>query len=155
MVAFVRRLGSAGMAERASGNVAVGSAVYQRSGCARCHRIGTAGGVLGPDLTAVGRRRGLGFLAESVVKPEADVPNAYRATQVVLKTNASVTGVRLNEDDLSIQLRDMAGELRSFLKTEVKEIRRTQPPIMPAYTSLGKAGLDDLVAYLSSLKGSE
>ena len=155
MVALVRRLGSSGMAEHASGDAAAGSAIYQRSGCARCHRIGTAGGSVGPDLTAVGRRRGLNFLVESVVKPEADVPNAYRATQLVLKTNGSVTGVRLNEDDLSIQLRDTAGELRSFLKTEVKEIRRVQPPVMPAYTSLGKTGLDDLVAYLSSLKEAQ
>jgi cytochrome c oxidase cbb3-type subunit III len=155
MVAYVRKLGSAGMAERAAGDAKAGRAVYERSGCARCHRIGSNGRDLGPDLTTVGRRRGLSFLAESILKPEAEIPNVYRATQVVLNGNHSVTGIRLNEDDLSIQLRDTAGELRSFLKTDVKEIRRNQPPIMPSYTSLSKADLENLLAYLSSLKGAE
>jgi putative heme-binding domain-containing protein len=155
MVAFVRKLGSSGMAEHAAGDAKAGSAVYDRGGCANCHRIGNVGKDVGPELTSVGRRRGLAFLSESIVKPEADVPNAYRATQVVLKSSTPVTGVRLNEDDLSIQLRDTAGELRSFLKTDVKEIRRTQPAIMPAYTSLSKQDLENLVAFLSSLKGDE
>jgi cytochrome c1 len=35
----------------------------------------------------------------------------------------------------------------------VKEIRHDNPSLMPAYTTLTKKELDDLVAYLSSLRG--
>jgi hypothetical protein len=38
---------------------------------------------LGPDLTDIGRRRGLAFLAESIVKPDAFVPNSFRAVRLI------------------------------------------------------------------------
>ena len=61
-----------------------------------------------------------------------------------------------NEDDISIQLRDRNGNLRAFLKDKVKEIRRDNPSLMPAYGSvLSKKEIEDLVAYLSSLRGEQ
>jgi putative heme-binding domain-containing protein len=55
-----------------------------------CHRIGEEGTDLGPALTDVGRRRGLAFLEESLVKPEKFVANAFRAVQVVLKSGQTI-----------------------------------------------------------------
>jgi mono/diheme cytochrome c family protein len=53
-----------------------------------------------------------------------------------------------------VQLRDTSDNLRSILKVNMKEIRHDQPTLMPAYGSvLSKKELDDLVAYLSSLRG--
>jgi len=106
-------------------------------------------------LTDIGRRRGSRFLEESLVKPEAEVPITYRAIRVATKSGKTVVGIRLNEDDLSVQLRDTGDNLRSFLKDNIKEIRRDQPSLMPAYGSiLSKKELVDLVAYLSSLRGA-
>src|SRR5260370_1735588 len=105
LVGFVTRLGSQGLAEKAPGNADAGKAIYAKSGCAGCHRIGNDGTDLGPDLTDVGRRRGLAFLEESIVKPEAFVPNTYRAAQLVMKSAPIVSGIRLNEHDLSLQPR--------------------------------------------------
>lgn len=154
VVAYVKRLGSHGLFERAPGDAAVGKALYARNGCSACHRIGDQGTDLGPALTEVGRRRGLAFLEESLVKPDAVVVNAFRAVQVVLKSGQTVTGIRLNEDDLSVQLREVGGNLRSILKESVREIRRDKPSLMPPYGSrLSKTELADLVAYLNSLKG--
>jgi mono/diheme cytochrome c family protein len=49
----------------------------------------------------------------------------------------------------------MSGNLRAFLKDNVKEIRRDQPSLMPAYGKvLGRKEIEDLVAYLSSLRGT-
>jgi cytochrome c oxidase cbb3-type subunit 3 len=155
LVAFVRRLGSQGMLEKAPGDPAAGRAVYQRSGCISCHRIGNDGGNLGPELTDIGRRRGLKFLTESLVTPEADVPIAYRGIQVVLKSGQTVTGTRLNRDDLSIQLRDSRDNLRSFLMENVQEVRFDKPSLMPSYASMNQKDLGDLVAYLNSLKGAQ
>ena len=39
----------------------------------------------------------------------------------------------LNEDDYSIQLRDMREELRSFLKSDLTEIRTERESLMPSY----------------------
>ena len=155
LVAFVKRIGSQGLLEKAPGDPAAGHAVYQKSGCGNCHRIGKDGGALGPELTDIGRRRGLKFLAESLAKPEADIPINYRAVQVVLKSGQTVSGIRLNRDDLSIQLRDTRGNLRSFLMENVQEVRYDKPSLMPAYASMRQKDFDDVLAYLNSLKGAE
>ena len=155
MVAFVKRLGNAGLDEKAPGDPAAGRAVYEGKGrCQTCHSIGGAGGSLGPDLIDVGRRRDLKYLLESLVKPEADVPIRYRAIQVITKTGQTINGIRLNEDDLSVQLRDADDNLRSFLKENVQQIRHDRPAIMPAYGSLlSSKEMENLIAYLNSLRG--
>jgi putative heme-binding domain-containing protein len=156
MVAFVKRIGSAGLDDKARGDAAAGKAVYEGKGkCAVCHTIGRDGGSLGPALTDIGRRRGLQYLEEALVKPEAEVPISYRAIRVTSKSGQTIVGIRLNEDDLSVQLRDTSDNLRSILKQNIREIRRDQPSLMPAYGSiLSKKELVDLVAYLSSLRGA-
>lgn len=153
LVAYVKGLGSQGLLEKAPGNPAAGRQVYEKSGCGSCHRIEKDGGSLGPDLTDIGRRRGLKFLAESLVKPEADIPISYRAVQIVLKSGQTVSGIRLNFDDLSIQVRDTRDNLRSFLRENIQEIRYDKPSLMPAYASMSQTTLDDVIAYLHSLKG--
>ena len=95
------------------------------------------------------------FLTESVVKPEADVEIAYRAVQVVLKSGQTVSGIRLNRDDLSIQVRDSRDNLRSILMDNVQQIRYDKPSLMPAYTALNQKDLGDVIAYLNSLKGAQ
>jgi cytochrome c oxidase cbb3-type subunit III len=155
LVAFVKRIGSQGLLEKASGDPAAGHAVYQKSGCGNCHRVNRDGGALGPDLTDIGRRRGLKFIAESLARPEADIPIGYRGVQVVLKSGQTVSGIRLNRDDLSIQLRDTRGNLRSFLMDNVQEVRYDKPSLMPAYASMNQKDFDDVVAYLNSLKGAQ
>lgn len=156
LVAFVKRLGSQGLGEKAPGDPVAGKIVYDiKGGCARCHTINQQGGVIGPDLTRVGRRRSLKYLEESIVSPEADLPLTYRAVRIVTASGETVTGIRLNEDDISIQLRDMNGRLRAFLKDKIKEIQRDKPSLMPSYrTALGTKEIEDLVAYLSSLRGT-
>jgi cytochrome c2 len=73
---------------------------------------------------------------------------------VVLKSGQTVTGIRLNRDDLSIQVRDTRDNLRSFLMENVTEVRFDKPSLMPAYGSMNKQDLENVVAYLNSLKGA-
>jgi putative heme-binding domain-containing protein len=155
MVAFVKKLGAGEPSGTASGDAVAGKSVYQdKGGCTACHSIGSEGGTLGPDLGDVGRRRNPDYLLESLLKPEADVPAGYRAVRVITKAGETINGIRLNEDDVSIQLRDDKGNLRSFLKEKLGGLRYDQPSLMPPYGSvLSKKEVDDLVSYLSSLRG--
>ena len=51
---------------------------------------------------------------------------------------------------------DITGSLRAFLKDKIKEIQRDKPSLMPSYgTALGKKEIEDLIAYLSSLRGTQ
>jgi precorrin-6B methylase 2 len=62
-------------------------------------------------------------------------------------------GLALNEDDFSIQLRDTQGELRSFRKDDLTDLRREPRSLMPAPgKELSGAEVDHLVAYLRTLR---
>ncbi len=157
VVAFVRRLATAGAAEKATGDVAAGRLVYQTKGaCSQCHVVDKEGGVLGPDLSEIGLRRSLQFLRQALTEPERYVADNYRTVTVVTRTGEQISGVRLNEDEYSVQLRDTRETLRSFLKRNLKDSKRETRSLMPAYGSvLSGKELEDLVAYLSSLRGKK
>jgi putative heme-binding domain-containing protein len=152
IVAYVQQLGRQGAPEPATGDPAAGSLVYQKNGCASCHSIDGKGGFLGPDLSDIGARRAVRHLRESLVEPNADLPLDYRTVEVISLTGKSSMGIHLNEDEYSIHMRDMKGDLRSFLKSELKEIKLPRESLMPDYASLSKDDLENLVGYLSSLR---
>src|SRR5437868_3864940 len=104
--AYVRSLGRAPM-KAVPGDPARGAEIYRGSGkCASCHSIHGDGGVAGPDLSAIGGVRSAAHLRESLVDPEASIPDAYRLVTVAPKTGPSVVGLAVNEDSFSIQVRD-------------------------------------------------
>jgi cytochrome c oxidase cbb3-type subunit 3 len=154
VVAYVRRLGAAGAEETAAGDPKAGQAIYDKGGCAACHIVNGHGGLLGPDLTEIGLRRSLKFLRDSIVEPSAYIDPEYRSATVVTRNGAKIRGVVLNEDDYSIQLRDTRQELRSFLKSDLKDVQSENESLMPSYKSaLSETEINDLVAHLSSLRG--
>ena len=158
IVAFVRRLGTAGVDEKAPGDPAAGKLVYEGKGmCAPCHVAGDGGGGrLGPELSEVGLRRSLKFLRESLTHPGAHIGDNFRTVTVLPRTGEPVTGIKLNEDDYSIQVRDLRENLLSFLKSDLKEVKREARSLMPAYGSTLSAGeIENVIAYLSSLRGKK
>ena len=70
------------------------------------------------------------------------------------KSGEAVTGVQLNEDSFSIQLRDDKGRAYSFWKQDLAQLDRQRgKSLMPSYKDrLSDGELTDLVAYLVSLK---
>ena len=167
---FVRSLGSQPR-EPAPGDAALGAQIYaKKGGCAQCHMIRGEGGVFGPDLSDVGRRRSIAYLRRSLVDPNADVPQSYSAwrpdvslpenflfVRLVTRDGQELSGVRVNEDTFSIQIREATGTVHSFLKSELTELHKDfgKSP-MPAYaTVLTTNELDDLVAFLTSLRADQ
>ena len=157
MVAFVRRLGSAGAGEKATGDPSAGRIVYEgKGGCAACHTVKEKGGRLGPDLTEIGLRRSLKFLRDSLTDPSSYIDRQYRSAIAVTRDGTKIRGIVLNEDDYSIQMRDMHEELHSFLKSDLAEVRHERESLMPSYKqALSEREIESVVAYLSSLRGSE
>jgi putative heme-binding domain-containing protein len=152
--AYVRSLGKVAL-KPVPGDATRGAEVYRGKGnCTGCHSIRGEGGVSGPDLSGIGESRSAAFLRESIVNPGAAVPEGYLLVTVVPSSGTPVTGVRVNEDSFSIQIRDAGGRWYSFWKRDVPQIvrQRGKSP-MPSYQGqLGETELTDLVAYLASLK---
>jgi cytochrome c oxidase cbb3-type subunit III len=69
----------------------------------------------------------------------------------------TVSGVRVNEDSFSIQVRDDTGGSHSFWRNEIREVKklRGKSP-MPSYKGqLSEVEITDVVAYLASLKEAQ
>ena len=154
VAAFVRSLGRVPM-KPLPGDVGRGEAIYQGKGnCASCHAIRGRGGVSGPDLTDAGSRRSATYLRASLLAPEEAVAPNYLQVRVVTKAGTTLTGARLNEDSFSIQIRDANGGVHSVWKNDIAQLdkQRGKSP-MPSYKGvLSDSELDDLIAYLASLR---
>ena len=118
-----------------------------------CHRVGTTGSSLGPDLSRAGLDRRAAELMRALVEPNAEVqPNQrfYRATP---RRGEPVTGRLLNHDTFTVQLYDEEGQLRSFDKADLRDFGFVESP-MPSYRdTLSPQALADVVSYLVSLRG--
>ena len=138
-----------------TGHAGAGKVIFDgKGGCTACHSIGDRGASLGPDLGAIGIRRSAKSLRLALVDPDAEIDKEYFTVVVETKRGQTIRGLALNEDDLSIQLRDIDGNPRSFLKDDLKSSRREQRSLMPSYASrLSAMEIDDLVAYLRTLRG--
>jgi cytochrome c oxidase cbb3-type subunit 3 len=156
--------------QKVPGDTQRGEQLYAgKGGCALCHAVQGRGGSLGPDLSDIGLRRGASHLRRALLDPEADLPrstSAYRgdvnlvqnflSVRAVTAAGREVSGVRLNEDTFSIQIRDVAGDVHSFFKSELHQLDKEwgRSP-MPSYRdALAPEELDDLVAYLVGLRGT-
>jgi cytochrome c oxidase cbb3-type subunit 3 len=170
VAAWVRKLGQIPPPQIA-GDVRRGEQLYLAKGdCSSCHTIRTQGGVSGPDLTEIGLRRGSEYLRRALLDPEADVPenfSQYRwhivipdnflQVRVATQDGQRITGVRLNEDTFSIQIRDLSGRVRSFYKSELTELHKDWgKSFMPSYRGvLSQDELDSVIAFLVSLRGEK
>src|SRR5216684_5986706 len=76
VAAFVRTLQRDSTLQGANGS-SRGEEIYRKSGCATCHAIGAEGGLLGPDLSSIGRRRVPDYLRRALLDPEADLPDTF------------------------------------------------------------------------------
>ena len=154
LVAYVRSLAGAGTPHAAvAGDAVMGREAYRKSGCAGCHRIGLEGSVFGPELTRVGAGRSPEYIRESILNPSADIPADYAGVTVLTRDGQRVTGVRVSEDTFTVQLRDASQNFRMFQKDEVQQVTYETKSLMPAYSSLGRDDLQNLLAYLDSLRG--
>lgn len=89
---------------RGTRDLARGKRLFSEASCAQCHRIGSAGGFVGPDLTAVSSRFDRRTLLESIVEPSRVIAESYRSVTVALKSGAIHDGRIVGEDAQSISL---------------------------------------------------
>jgi putative heme-binding domain-containing protein len=154
VAAYVRSLGAM-PPEKLPGDSLRGERVFASKGCGGCHVVAGKGDGYGPELTDIGTRRNGAHLRQAILKPATLLPEGFLYVAAVTQNGATVRGIRVNEDSFNIQIKDARGQFHSFAKSELKELRRLHDETpMPSFEgSLSAAELDDLVAYLASLKG--
>jgi cytochrome c oxidase cbb3-type subunit III len=154
LVKFIKSLrGASDSVPVPKGDKGAGKRVYETRGCSGCHQIGDEGSTFGPNLTRVGAARSFEYLRESVLTPSADIPDEVQAVAVVTGDGRRYTGIRANEDSFTLQLRLPDESFKSFRKDRLKALVYEKKSLMPPY-QLDASDLDNLLAYLSSLRGA-
>jgi len=170
LVQYVRALGESKPAPF-EGDARAGEQLFWgKANCGHCHTVGARGGRTGPDLTEIALRRSPAHLRATLLDPAANIPDSFTVyrrvvflpdnflqVRVVTRAGKSITGVRIDEDAFTIQLRDDDDRFYSFRKDKLRELVKDwgKTP-MPSYRGLlSEAELRDVVAYLSSLRGSQ
>jgi alcohol dehydrogenase (cytochrome c) len=167
----VRANETAANATPTRGNRTSGEALFfGRAGCVTCHEVNGRGGIIGPDLSAVARAPA-DAIRQKILNPSASfaAPGATgrggpvgrggagaRPVVIVAKTRdgREIRGVRRNEDTFSLQMIDASGSLHLFDKLQLADVRVENTSLMPGDygTRLAAGEIDDLVAYLSTLR---
>jgi putative heme-binding domain-containing protein len=155
IVAYLRSIASTGRGSGIAGDAARGKVLFAGKGaCNTCHRVGSAGSRVGPDLTDIGTLRKPGNLETSLLDPNAEILAQNRYYRVVTKDGATITGQLLNRDTFSVQLLDTKEQIRSFMISNLREHGFVDKSPMPSYKDkLTPQEIADLVSYMGTLKG--
>ena len=122
--------------------------------CKNCHRIGTEGKDVGPDLTAIGKKYPIGELLESILEPSKRIEAKYLTHIVETKDGRVLTGLLVGKDEAEVVLRDATNMLVHVPLTDVEQLVTQPKSLMPELLlrDLTAPQVADLLAYLSSLK---
>lgn len=130
------------------GNAFKGRAVFTRI-CQQCHTLYDVGGNVGPDIT--GSNRGdLDYLLQTILDPNAVIPNDYRASTIDMKDDRVITGIIKQQDDRTVTVVN-ATESLVLPKDEIKMITPSEVSMMPEglLEPLADQEVRDLVYYLT------
>ena len=122
--------------------------------CATCHRIGTEGKEMGPDLLGQ-----LGMAEESLLKdilmPNERIRPGYETTLVQTRDGGALTGILKDDGATSLTLVQPNGVVQVLLRKDVMGVRRLVPSLMPSFAEgLKPSDLADLLAWLRSNLGT-
>ncbi|MEM7397214.1 MAG: family 16 glycoside hydrolase, partial [Verrucomicrobiota bacterium] len=127
--------------------------------CVACHRIGDAGGVVGPELTSIGTTLTADRITEKLLWPKRRVKEGYTLLEVTMKDGTVHQGYerrsRESERAGMVLMRDLASESLVSLRADRMASRKEVGSAMPSGLAAGlsRAQLADLIRYLISLGG--
>src|SRR5260370_16056479 len=148
IAAYVLTLKQPAVAVSPEGNAAAGERFFAGKGnCSACHMVRGHGGILGPDLSNIGRDRTLLQIEQALRDTGSSPAPSYRTLTVRLRNGETIRGIAKNESAFDLQLLALDGKLALLLQDQIAELVR-EKALMPK----GDATPDemrDLIAYLS------
>jgi putative heme-binding domain-containing protein len=134
-----------------------GKQAFETAQCRACHRMGTgpeAGGIFGPDLTAVASRFGRRDLLVSILDPSRAMDEKYRNTILRLRDGTQVVGVVESESPEGLVLRPNPLSEETIRVATAKIAEQTPSAISPMPAGLlnvlERDEILDLLAYLEA-----
>ncbi len=117
--------------------------------CSTCHRVGSTGSEVGPELTEISKKFDRAGLVEAIVNPNAAIAFGYSAELVVTRRNEPHIGF-LQADGPTVAIRDGYGRAQSFAREDIATRVPLKSSLMPDPLALALSEEDvaDIVAFL-------
>lgn len=133
---------------RAQTNVESGAALFKKH-CVACHKLGSEGAKIGPQLDGIGQR-GYERLLEDLLDPTRHLDAAFRATVISTSNGLVVTGLKLREEGQIIVLADNQGKEVRIPAADIEEARLSSISPMPSNFGelIAEPELFHLIAFL-------
>jgi len=150
LVNFLGNLTAPAIERNLPGDAQAGATYFFGAGkCATCHTVQGHGGVLGPDLSNLGRQRRLNQIERALAAPA----NTQRLVSVTLPDRRTLRGLAKNETNFDLQLLGLDGTLHLLDKSRIIRLNEETQPLMPPL-SAGPEDRRNLLAFLSRLDRS-
>jgi putative membrane-bound dehydrogenase-like protein len=132
------------------GDIGRGEAVFRRV-CVTCHRLGTLGTAVGPDISDVRNKVPEQLLSE-IVDPNRVVEPRYVATTIVTDDGRTLSGVVLSQTSDQVVLVKPGGLEERLSRGTIEEMRTSNLSLMPQgiEREISPAEMNDLIAFLRS-----
>jgi putative heme-binding domain-containing protein len=136
--------------ELKGGNWERGRRVFfsDQAACYKCHRFGSAGGAIGPDLSNLPQRDYHSVLRD-ITEPSYAIHPDYITHVLTLKDGAVLTGSVRTEGD-KLHVGDAQGKVTTVRREDVESIRTSPVSVMPEGVAkqLGPDRMRDLLTFL-------
>lgn len=131
------------------GDVERGAVVFEKAQCVKCHRYGTRGEGIGPDLSNVSSRFQRKEIVESVIFPSQVISDQFAAKTVVTTDGRTFTGLVGPTSEGVVVLQPNAEKV-NVAKADIDMIVPSKKSAMPEglFNTLSPQEIADLFAYL-------
>jgi len=135
---------------QAGGDATRGSGLF-REQCGKCHRHGTDGGRVGPDLTGMAAHPAHELLIH-ILDPDRSVEGNYRAYTVTTDEGRVVTGLLAGESRTAVEIVDAEGKIHAIQRAEIDGFAPSPSSLMPVgfEKQISPQGFADLLAFLTT-----
>jgi len=127
-----------------------GRAIFEKN-CANCHRIGSLGVDIGPDI-ADSRTRTPQYLLTNILDPNRAVDANYFSVTAITVEGKSVTGLVASESGSSITLRQAEARTVTLLRDDIDELKSDGISLMPVglEKTINKQQMADLISFIKN-----
>lgn len=151
LASFLEDKGEKGSPER-------GKKIFQKANCYKCHRFGTEGQGVGPDLSSVRRRFQRKEVLESVLDPSRVVSDQYKSVTIATADGLVYTGMLLpppGPDKKALLLSN--AERIEIAKKDIETEKPATASVMPEglLNELSLAEIADLFAFIETSRFGE
>jgi putative heme-binding domain-containing protein len=137
--------------DKERGDAGRGKAVFTKANCIKCHKFGTEGEGVGPDLTTVAKRFKRVDILDSIVYPSKVISDQYRSVKITTKNGQEIVGLAAVQGDTVTVLLSDASKVtlrKDQIDTQVASLISVMPEQLLDTLTLQE--IADLFAFLES-----